>query len=324
LSAEPSSPSALLESEAFTAPAADGYPISGRLWRHAEAAAVPRPVAIICPATSVRCRYYARFAAFLVRHGMDALIFDYRGIGESRPARLRGFPASWIDWGERDVEAVLRHVRQAFPSQPIDVVGHSIGGFILGLAPSSAIIRRIVTVGAQYAYWRDYAPEARLAMLAKWHLAMPLLALLFSYFPGAKLGWIEDTPTGVVRDWALSRARFEESWRGRSPRQAENNERLCRRLASVTAPILAVSLGDDEFGTVAAIERSLAYFRRSPRTHLRIAPAAIGAEKIGHFGFFHSRFEQSLWPVALGWLRAGEVAPNAPGIVVRRMAAAAA
>ncbi len=31
-------------------------------------------------------------------------------------------------------------------------------------------------------------------MLVKWHLAMPLLTMAFGYFPGKKLGWLEDTP----------------------------------------------------------------------------------------------------------------------------------
>jgi hypothetical protein len=31
---------------------------------------------------------------------------------------------------------------------------------------------------------------------------MPLLTRVFGYFPGKRLGWLEDTPAGVVHDWS--------------------------------------------------------------------------------------------------------------------------
>ena len=192
-----------MEAQRITLRAADGVALGGYVWRHADAAAsgadpeaagfdairpdggrpddaepgaARRPVVVVNAATSVRCRYYARFAAYLYQHGFDVVTYDYRGIGESRPDSLRGFQASWMDWGEQDFEAVLRFVAAHFPGQPVDVVAHSIGGFVTGLAPSAQGLRRIFTMGAQYAYWRDYAAGHRLRMLAKWHVAMPLLA----------------------------------------------------------------------------------------------------------------------------------------------------
>jgi predicted alpha/beta hydrolase len=112
----------------------------------ADAASTGRPVTIINSATSVRCRYYSRFALFLFSDGMD-----YRGIGESRPATLRDFGAGWIDWGALDFEAVLRHAERAYSDRSIHVVGHSIGGVMIGLARSNHLVRRAFTVGAQYA-----------------------------------------------------------------------------------------------------------------------------------------------------------------------------
>ncbi len=296
--------------------AGDGYSIGGFLWRHSESIGEPRPVVIVNPATSVRCRYYSRFAAFLFEAGFDVILYDYRGIGESRPATLRGFDAGWIDWGVQDFEAVLQYADHAFSGQPIHVIAHSIGGLIIGLAESNHLIRRIFTMGAQFAYWRDYAADQRLQLLAKWHLAMPLLTVAFGYFPGKKLGWLEDTPKGVVRDWVLSRARFEDTWHGRSTLRYPGKQALVERFASVNAPTLAISVTDDEFGTIPAVERLLGYFRNSSRTHLRIAPHSIAEPAIGHFGFFHSKFERTLWRVPLEWLTSGKLEPNCPGTVI--------
>lgn len=290
--------------QAFREPAGDGYSLGGFTWRHA----LPdrtRPVVIINAATSVRCSYYARFAQYLFSHGFDVMTYDYRGIGESRPASMRHFKASWTDWGALDFEAMLQRAIREFPGQPIDVVGHSFGGCAAGLAASSAQLRRLVTVGAQFAYWRDYAQGSRWQLFGKWHVLMPLLTRVFGYFPGKRLGWLEDTPAGVVKDWSTLTAAYELRPSGKAL--------AALPFAQVRAQTLAISLTDDPFGTVPAIERLLNYFESSQCSHLRIAPADIDEAQIGHFAFFHNRFQTRLWPIALQWLQQGQLAEDTPG-----------
>lgn len=280
--------------------------LGGVEWRHG-AGDPTRAVVIINAATSVRCTYYSRFAEYLFSHGLDVMLFDYRGIGVSRAGSLRGFQASWSDWGTLDFEALLQRAQREYPGQPVDVIGHSFGGCAAGLGASGAVIRNLVTVGAQFAHWRDYAADQRWPMLAKWHVVMPLLTRVCGYFPGKRLGWLEDTPAGVVGDWCGLGTRYEQLPSAR--------KRAALPFSSVTANTLAISLSDDPFGTVAATERLLSHFSTSPRTHLRIAPQEIGEAAIGHFAFFHSRFQDSLWPIALQWLRQGELAAGMPGRV---------
>ncbi len=292
--------------------AADGYPIGGFLWRHAEPDD-DRSVVIVTAATSVRCHYYSRFAAYLFEHGFDVITFDYRGIGESRPESLRGFDATYFDWGILDLEAVLDYVAKKFPGRFVDVAAHSIGGFTVGLAPSAHRIRRIVSVGAQYAYWRDYRAGKRLQMLFRWHLLMPLITAVSGYFPGERLGWLEDTPRGVVRQWAALHRRFESGVFAQRPERT-SGVTLEERFRSLTADILAVGVTDDEFGTDAAISRLLDHFTSCERFHLRVSPRSIGHDSIGHFAFFHSRYESTLWGIALEWLRDGKL-PQDLGVV---------
>lgn len=288
--------------QALIAPAADGYPIACSAWRWASGSR-ERPVVVVCPATSVRARYYERFAQYLHAKGFDVVTFDYRGIGGSRPASLSGFRASAIDWGLLDLEAVLAMVRERFPGQPVDAVAHSIGGLVLGLAPSNAMFRRVFTVGAQYAYWRDYAPRARWCMALKWHLLMPLVTALCGYFPGKRLGWMEDTPAGVVRDWSRRSRRFEASCHSACRTLgAADRVALASGFARVRAPLLALSFRDDPFATVPAVERLLAYFTGGTRSHLRLDATHFGAASVGHFGFFDEAFRETLWPLARAWL----------------------
>ncbi|PNB73726.1 alpha/beta hydrolase [Pseudomonas sp. GW456-E7] len=299
--------------EPFKETAADGFVLGGFTWRHPSRDAA-RPIVIINAATSVRCRHYSRFADYLFDHGFDVITYDYRGIGESRPASLKGLKASWTDWGALDFEAMLKRAQREFPGQPIDVVGHSFGGCAAGLGASGHLIRRLVTVGAQFAYWRDYAPAHRWRMFAKWHVLMPLVTVIYGYFPGKRLGWLEDTPAGVVRDWSLSTARYEKRSSGRAIGTTSGQ----LPFADVTAQTLAISISDDPYGTVPAIERLLNYFTGSTNAHLRIHPEDIGEEEVGHFAFFRSPYQATLWPIALAWLQNGELAPDTPGRRVPR------
>lgn len=291
--------------QAFHLTTNDGYALGGYAWQHAELAVPTRPVVIINAATSVRCHYYARFAEHLFNAGLDVLTYDYRGIGLSRTGSIKSSQTGWLEWGQRDFEAMLQYVIAAFPAQPICVVGHSVGGVLIGLAPSNHRISRVFTVGAQHAYWPDYLIRKRLGMWLKWHCVMPAVTRVMGYFPGKRLGWLEDTPAGVVRDWVVMRANFVDTYRlpgGSCRLSGAQCNALEARFGSLTAPTLALSVSDDPYGTTPAIERLLKLYTGAPRWHQRITPKKLNVSDIGHFAFFHSRFETQLWPIARQWL----------------------
>ncbi|KAA2213008.1 alpha/beta hydrolase family protein [Teichococcus oryzae] len=282
--------------EAVSLACADGVRLGGHFWR---AAGPARGAVVVNAATGVLARYYHRYARFLSAHGFHALTYDYRGIGASRPASLRGCGYRWHQWGTLDCDAALRLMRRQWPDLPLHVVGHSIGGFLPGFAPSAPAIGRILTVGAQYAYWRDYRAADRAGLFLKWHVAMPLVTALCGYFPGRRLGWLEDLPAGVANEWSFRRARMERSL---APQQ---RAAILARFAAVRAPILAVIVADDPLGTAPAIRRALRYYRNAPQREVVLAPDDLGVPGIGHFGLFHARFENSFWADSLAWLGRG-------------------
>ncbi|HSV28171.1 MAG TPA: alpha/beta fold hydrolase [Candidatus Omnitrophota bacterium] len=274
----------------------DGYRLQGHAWPHRGDFA---GTVIINPATGVLARYYHRYAAFLAERGFAVITYDYRGIGLSRPDKMRGAGFRWRDWGELDFDAAITWARAHNPEGPLMVVGHSIGGFLPGFAPQAGRIDRMLTVGAQYAYWRDYAAGRRLAMVVKWHVVMPALTAVFGYFPGRRLGWLEDLPAGVANEWSFRRAAMEASY------PAQERALVRERFTAVRAPILAIGTTDDEYGTPQAIARGLAYYQGSERTQVLLSPADLGVNEIGHFDLFHSRHAGRFWPLTCEWLAKG-------------------
>lgn len=274
----------------------DGLRLQGHLWETPVNAKAGR--VIINPATGVPARFYHRYARFLADRGFDVLTYDYRGIGLSRPQDLRGCGFRWRDWGELDFDATVRFM-EGCGDGPLLAVGHSIGGFLPGLAEGGARLSRMLTVGAQFAWWGDYDRSQRLKLVLKWHLAMPLLTALCGYFPGRRLGWLEDLPAGVANEWSFRRSRFERS----HPRTMR--EIVLTRMSAFSAPILAVTVSDDPLGTVAAARRTLGCYTGADRTLVHLSPADYGREAIGHFNLFHDMHAPGFWLDTILWLRDG-------------------
>nr|WP_245356602.1 alpha/beta fold hydrolase [Paeniglutamicibacter kerguelensis] len=271
----------------------------GHLFEPAAPDGPAKGVVVIASATGVLSTYYHRYAAFLAGHGFTAITFDYRGIGASAPESLKGFTVRWHDWGYRDIDAVLAWARTNHPGLPLHYVGHSFGGFGVGLARESRHLTRILTVGAQHAHWRDYAPGHRAGFLCRWHLAMPLAALRHGYFPGRQRGWLEDLPRGVALDWARSRRDFT------AVRQREAGANMRRHQRELTAQILAVAATDDPFATPRAMRRALAYTPNARHQLARISPQELDQPELGHFALFHARFADTFWVDTLAWLGGG-------------------
>jgi len=78
---------------------------------------------------------------------------------------------------------------------------------------------------------------------------------------------------------------------------------LLARFHAVRARTLALQLSDDPFATRAATDRILALFANCEAERVEIAPADVGGQPVGHFGFFRSRFRATLWRLVADWLR---------------------
>jgi predicted alpha/beta hydrolase len=281
--------------------AADRYPLAARLWA---SRASPVTTAVINAGAGINMRYYDRFAHFLAESGIPTLLYDYRGIGRSRPKALRGFVASVEDWGSKDCAAALERMSAEFPGARRVIIGHSVGGFVTGFVTNGSKIDRMLLVGAHTGYWRDYAVRQRAAMYLLWHTLMPAVTRVVGYFPGRTLHLLDDLPAGVALEWA-NRKRADFWWNRAAADGTPDTQwrdRMLGRFLAIRAPTLALRFTDDAFATEAATTRILGLYQNCPATSLVLGPDDVGAQKIGHFGFFRARFRETLWPRALAWL----------------------
>jgi predicted alpha/beta hydrolase len=272
--------------------ALDGFELAATLYR-------PDPgedretAVLINSATAVKRRYYDPFARYLAGEGLTVLTYDYRGIGGSRPRDLSRFPAQLRQWAEEDQGGALDWIGHLHPRK-ILVVGHSVGGQIVGLAPGNDRIAGMVGVAAQNGYWGHWPSPSRYRKALTWYVGIPVASRLFGYVPGW-LGIKEDLPAGVAREWA--------EWCRRPGFLFEGHDERRYGFESFDRPFLAYSFEDDDYAPRAAVESLLDAYREARVDHRHVTPREVGAPAIGHFGFFRERFRDTLWRESADWLR---------------------
>lgn len=287
--------------------AADGYELHGKFWGQNVKDSVGS--VLINGATGLKCSYYANYAQYLSSLGLNVLIYDYRGLGKSRPADLRGFKATKRDWGIYDTEGAIVKLLELVPkNQLLVAVCSSIGGFCLGLAPSGNIFHRALFMGCQYAYYGDYIAKKRLEFTLKWQVVMPVVAQICGYFPGRYLGFCEDLPKGIALEWGL---RYHPSFYHNYHLLPHDNNAISvpemkERMAGFKAEVLSVAHYEDEFATPEAVYRLMSYFPNCDSRFVRIDKRQKGGEvSIEHVAFFNKRFADTMWPLSAEWVLKG-------------------
>ena len=278
--------------------AADGFTLAASLFEP-EGSAQLGVTAVISPALGVPRRFYKAFAGFLCAEGMTVLTYDVRGVGQSRPRRMKGFEARMSDWGELDMAAAFDWVQKNRNGDKLIAIGHSGGGQMLGLAPNGDLVDGVVAVAAQsgwWGHWRGlkYLPK-RWVLRFMWSYFMPGVTALLGHFPGGRIG-LFDLPAGVARQWA--------SW-CRDPDYLFGDPSLdLSGYQAFTAPILAFSFDDDTYVAPSAATSVIGRFDQAAITWRHIHPADLGLAAVGHFGFFKPANGQRLWTDTVDWIKA--------------------
>jgi alpha-beta hydrolase superfamily lysophospholipase len=109
-------------------PTVDGTPLHRCVWPLA-AGTVPRGTVLLVHGLGEHSGRYAHVAAHLNAHGWAVVGYDQRGHGRS-PGPRGAMPAA--DSLLADLGAVLAHTRAQAGGRPLVLLGHSLGGLVVG------------------------------------------------------------------------------------------------------------------------------------------------------------------------------------------------
>lgn len=282
--------------QALTIATDDGVALAARAYEPDGRDGPPRRAVLISPAMGVGQRFYEAFATWLAGQGVAVLTFDFRGMGDSAPARLRGFKASITTWATQDQPAVVRELVRRWPGVPYSYLGHSLGGQIFGMLDGHTHFDRMLTVASGNGHVALNAPQVRRTAPLLWWVLAPVGIAVAGYFPGKRLGAVGDMPAGAMWQW--------RRWCLHPEYLGSEGAHMRERYAQVRTPIRAVILEDDELVSPEGIRRLYKLYSQAPVQFESLTPKALGLKRIGHFGVFQSHAKTVLWPRVLHWLEA--------------------
>lgn len=264
----------------------DGFLLSAML---REPARNPIGFVQINSGTGIPQSFYRHFAAYLSEKGYVTVTFDYRGIGKSKPIKLKGFKATNFEWGELDMTAILDWGIANYPDLEKIVVGHSMGGQLIGVMKNANRIDRTFIIASGTGFWKDM-PRGLLKMLMPilWYFYIPFTTAICGYGAAKKIKQGENLPKGVAlqwRKWCINDNYWESDF---------NSSTNLKSFENLNGNLTSISFTDDKIISKKANRNLLNYYKNVSKEIKIISPIEAGIKQIGHFGFF-SRTSEKLW-----------------------------
>jgi predicted alpha/beta hydrolase len=246
-------------------------------------------VILLAGGTGIKKEFYLNFARYLQEQGYHTLLFDYRGIGGSKPPSLRGFQAKNHEWGQKDMAAILDWLDDRYPSLPKFLVGHSAGGQQLGMMDNHHKFSKAILISSSTGYWKWIASPYKYFTLFVWYGLTPLMLSTVGYLPASWFGLGEDLPKGVAaewRSWCLNPTYFGKYFGTIIQKQF---------YSEVKIPIHFLYPEDDAIATDRTVESLRRFYINAQTTTEKIILRTSNLQKIGHLGFFSRKSKEQLW-----------------------------
>ncbi len=254
-----------------------------------------RKLLLINAATGVKQHIYFSFAKYSAEKGFTTITYDYRGIGESKPEKMKNFDASMRIWGTEDFKTLTGFIQENFADYRKFCLGHSVGALILGMNEDSVIFEKFIFVATQDAYIGNLTFKVAVSALLGFGIAVPVTTAVLGYFPAQYFGLGESLPKGVALDWRALILAQKSTKRLYEKIEKNFSENLHQKTFIIHAE-------DDNWITKKGMESLMKniYPNLKP-TYREIKKSESEKGEIGHINFFRS-FNKNLWEIVLNEL----------------------
>ena len=267
----------------------DQFPISVKIF---EPEIPNRKLLVINSATGVRQQVYFSFAKYLATQGFTVITYDYRGIGESKPRKMKGFEASMRIWGTRDFKTITGFIKENYPDYSKFCLGHSVGALILGMNEDSVIFKKFIFVATQDAYIGHLSWRVAVTAALGFGIAVPVTVILKGYFPAHRFGLGESLPKGSAYDWRTLILNKKSTGRLYEKIEKDHSKDLNQEAFIIHAE-------DDSWVTMKGMESLMNNsYPNMKKTYREIKVSESPKKQVGHINFFRS-YNRSLWKIIL-------------------------
>lgn len=266
----------------------DNYSLSAHLF---EPEISNNKVLLINSATGVRQQVYFSFAKYFAEHGYTVITYDYRGIGLSKPKKMKNFCSSMTIWGSVDYNALTDYIQERYIDYQKFCLGHSVGALILGMNEGSSIFEKFIFAATQKSYLGNLNLRTKIQGYLGFGLVLPVSTWFFGYFPAHRFGLGESLPKGNAFDWRTLLL-DEKS----TNKVLEKSKDISKEL---TQGVFVFWADDDPWlnktGVTALLDET--YPNMKP-TYRLIKSVESPKKEVGHINFFRS-YNQPLWNIVL-------------------------
>jgi len=249
---------------------------------------------LINSATGVKQQVYFSFARFFSEHGFTVITYDYRGIGLSKPEKMKGYRASMRIWGSEDYKTLTQYIKTEFPEYKKYCLGHSVGALILGMNEDSIMFDEFIFVGTQNAFVGNLKLGTKVEAYLGFGIVQPLTTRLLGYFPANWFGLGESLPKNCAYDWRTLILN----------RKSTNKllEKIDDYSKKLTQKVFVIRAEDDVWLTEKGVLSLLSNTYPNLRPSYRLVKTSESEKKeIGHINFFRS-YNKKLWNIILNEL----------------------
>lgn len=237
-------------------------------------------VVIIASATGVKQTFYKQFSENLSKNKITVITFDYIGIGLSLKSPLKEIKNTASDWGKIDLEAVIQYSKRNYPTAKLCILGHSIGGQLIGFAKSAQNADKIILVAAQSGYWKFWEGKNKYLMWFNWYILFVLLIKIYGYLPAKKFSKMENLPKNVAKQWS--------KWCQKTNYFFDDSSESEFFFKNITSPILAISIEKDFYAPKKAVNWLTDKFINAKTQKVHLTSNNFFGKKVGHFELFNN------------------------------------
>ncbi len=265
----------------------DGFELSGHLF---EPENPNGKIVVVNSATGVKQQIYFAFSEYLAQFGYTVITYDYRGIGKSKPEKLKGFQASMRVWGTQDFKAVTDYIQYHFPHYKKYAVGHSVGALILGMNKDSQKFEKFIFLGTQKAFVGHLNVQTKALAYLGFGVLQPVITRIFGYFPAQYFGLGESLPSGSAKDWRtlILNKKSTNKLLEKIPEEYSR---------TLNQEVLVIRAEDDTWLTDKGVKKLMSETYPEMKPEYRLMRTVESKKRtIGHINFFRS-YNRDLWKV---------------------------
>ncbi len=281
----------MIPAETLSITASDGHRFDAGLFRAASAAA---PVLVFLSALGTPSRVYRGFAGAMAGQGVQVCTPDWRGMASSTVRASRRHDHGYRELVEIDAPALIEKLTGLFPSSPLWIGGHSLGGQLSTLIAAHQPDRfhGLLPIASGSVFLACY-PRRLQSGIRLLGLLSTVTGAVLGHFPGQRFGFGGREARGVMKDWVhvAHTGRYE-------PTGSDFNYEAA--LATLAMPVLALNFQGDSWAPELAASYLLGKLPLCPREQWTWCDADTDGVHLDHFSW--TRHPQLLAPRIAAWL----------------------